>query len=122
MSDTATAVSSADPVSPDRSVARRVAVATFVGTAMEWYDFFLFTTAAAVVFNVQYFVSDNALTATMASFATLAVGFVARPLGALLFGWLGDRIGRKKVLTTRGWPSTTTRRPDSSPTSVARTP
>ncbi|MGW6401318.1 MFS transporter [Streptomyces sp. NPDC055134] len=100
MSDTATAVSSADPVSPDRSVARRVAVAAFVGTAMEWYDFFLFTTAAAVVFNVQYFVSDNALTATMASFATLAVGFVARPLGALLFGWLGDRIGRKKVLIT----------------------
>ncbi|MDQ8702525.1 MFS transporter [Streptomyces sp. LHD-70] len=100
MSDTVTAAHSADPASPDRAVARRVAVAAFVGTAMEWYDFFLFTTAAAVVFNVQYFVSDNALTATMASFATLAVGFVARPVGALLFGWLGDRVGRKRVLMT----------------------
>ncbi|MGI5467174.1 MFS transporter [Streptomyces sp. CA-132043] len=100
MSDTVTAESPADPAATERTVARRVAVAAFVGTAMEWYDFFLFTTAAAVVFNVQYFVSDDAVTATMASFATLAVGFVARPLGALLFGWLGDRIGRKKVLMT----------------------
>lgn len=104
MSDSAIAAVSAseptDTTATDRAVARRVAVAAFVGTAMEWYDFFLFTTAAAVVFNVQYFVSDNALTATMASFATLAVGFVARPLGALLFGWLGDRVGRKTVLMT----------------------
>ncbi|WP_072686925.1 MFS transporter [Rhodococcus marinonascens] len=83
-----------------RDTSRRVAFAAFVGTAMEWYDFFLFTTAAALVFNVQYFSSDNALTATMASFSTLAVGFVARPVGGLLFGWLGDRVGRKKILMT----------------------
>ncbi|MEV0947544.1 MFS transporter [Rhodococcus sp. NPDC049939] len=86
------------PIPPETS--RRVAFAAFVGTAMEWYDFFLFTTAAALVFNVQYFSSDNALTATMASFSTLAVGFVARPVGGLLFGWLGDRVGRKKILMT----------------------
>jgi MFS family permease len=96
--------STVQPVVPLASTppnsARKVAIAAFVGTAMEWYDFFLFTTAAALVFNVQYFVSDNALTATLASFATLAVGFVARPIGGLLFGWLGDRIGRRKVLMT----------------------
>jgi len=87
------------PSTPPTS-ARKVAIAAFVGTAMEWYDFFLFTTAAALVFNAQYFVSDNALTSTLASFATLAVGFVARPIGGLLFGWLGDRIGRRRVLLT----------------------
>ena len=74
------------PTPIPRDTSRRVAFAAFVGTAMEWYDFFLFTTAAALVFNVQYFVSDNALTATLASFGTLAVGFVARPVGGLLFG------------------------------------
>ncbi|MFC9832832.1 MFS transporter [Rhodococcus sp. NPDC127530] len=88
------------PTPIPRDTSRRVAFAAFVGTAMEWYDFFLFTTAAALVFNVQFFVSDNALTATLASFGTLAVGFVARPVGGLLFGWLGDRIGRKKILMT----------------------
>ncbi|MCZ4521565.1 MFS transporter [Rhodococcus ruber] len=82
----------------DAARTRRVAMAAFVGTAMEWYDFFLFTTAAAIVFNVQYFVSDSALVATLASFGTLAVGFVARPIGGLLFGKLGDSIGRKRVL------------------------
>ncbi|WP_407547709.1 MFS transporter [Streptomyces sp. Pv4-95] len=100
MSDTAAVPITEPPGTMDRAVARRVAVAAFVGTAMEWYDFFLFTTAAAVVFNVQYFVSGNALAATLASFATLAVGFVARPLGGLLFGRLGDRVGRKQVLMT----------------------
>jgi MFS family permease len=83
---------------PSARVARQVAIASFVGTAMEWYDFFLFTTAAALVFNVQYFVSDNALTATLASFATLAIGFVARPVGGVICGLLGDRVGRKKIL------------------------
>ncbi|CAM3856831.1 MULTISPECIES: MFS transporter [Tsukamurella] len=93
--DTSAASTSSDPTDDG---ARRVALAAFVGTAMEWYDFFIFTTAAALVFNVQFFVSHNALAATMASFATLAVGFIARPFGGILFGWLGDRIGRRKVL------------------------
>lgn len=79
---------------------KKVALAAFVGTAMEWYDFFLFTTAAALVFNAQFFVSGSAAAATLASFATLAVGFAARPFGGLLFGWLGDRIGRRSVLLT----------------------
>ncbi|MGV9713938.1 MFS transporter [Gordonia sp. NPDC003424] len=97
-----TPTTTGDTVAPTAGVetARRVALAAFVGTAMEWYDFFLFTTAAALVFNAQFFVSDNALAATLASFATLAVGFIARPFGGLLFGWLGDKIGRRKVLLT----------------------
>lgn len=88
------------PSADSLDTAKRVALAAFVGTAMEWYDFFLFTTAAALVFNAQFFVSHNALASTMASFATLAVGFVARPFGGLLFGWLGDKIGRRTVLLT----------------------
>ena len=78
--------------------AKRAAYGALVGNVLEWYDYFLFNTAAALVFNVQFFVSDNAATASMASFATLAVGFLVRPLGGVLFGWLGDRVGRKAVL------------------------
>lgn len=78
--------------------AKKASVGALVGNVVEWYDYFLFNTAAALVFNVQYFVSDNAATAAMASFATLAVGFFVRPLGGLIFGRLGDRIGRKTVL------------------------
>ncbi len=82
----------------DERTATKVAIGALVGNALEWYDFFLFTTAAALVFNVQYFVSDNPVTAAMASFATLAVGFVARPIGGLIFGRMGDRIGRRRTL------------------------
>ncbi|KAB1644566.1 MHS family MFS transporter [Pseudoclavibacter sp. CFCC 14310] len=91
----------ADPdtaVNVSTDVAKRASIAAFVGTAMEWYDFFLFTTAAALVFNVEFFTSENAFVASMASFATLAVGFVARPIGGLIFGALGDKIGRRRVL------------------------
>jgi len=82
----------------DESVTKKVALAALVGTALEWYDFFLFTTAAALVFNTQYFVSQDPFVAAMSSFATLAVGFVARPIGGFIFGALGDKIGRKKIL------------------------
>lgn len=78
--------------------AGKIAFATFVGTALEWYDYFLFGTAAALVFNRLYFTTLNATAATLAAFATFGVGFVARPLGAVLFGWMGDRIGRKPAL------------------------
>ncbi|WP_254910483.1 MFS transporter [Gulosibacter sp. 10] len=78
--------------------AKRAAYGALVGNVLEWYDYFLFNTAAALVFNVQYFVSENAATASMAAFATLAVGFLVRPLGGLFFGWLGDKVGRKAVL------------------------
>ncbi|GAA2468331.1 MFS transporter [Streptomyces macrosporus] len=78
--------------------AGRVAFASFVGTALEWYDYYLFGTAAAIVFNRLYFTSLNPTAATLAAFATFGVGFVARPIGAVIFGWLGDRIGRRPAL------------------------
>ncbi|WP_262107020.1 MFS transporter [Arthrobacter sp. Marseille-P9274] len=78
--------------------ATKVAIGALVGTAMEWYDFFLFSAAAALVFNVQYFTNENATAAAMASFATFGVGLVARPIGGMIFGAMGDRIGRRKTL------------------------
>ncbi|TNM56736.1 MFS transporter [Brevibacterium sediminis] len=78
--------------------ANKVAAGALIGTALEWYDFFLFSAAAALVFNVQYFTSENATAAAMASFATFGVGLAARPIGGLIFGRMGDRIGRRKVL------------------------
>lgn len=86
------------PRTLDERVTRKVALAALVGTALEWYDFFLFTTAAALVFNAQFFVSQDPFVAAMGSFATLAVGFVARPIGGFIFGALGDKVGRKKIL------------------------
>lgn len=80
--------------------AKRAATGALVGTVLEFYDYYLFNTAAALIFNVQYFVNDDPAAASMAAFATLAVGFLMRPLGGLLFGWMGDRIGRKAVLMT----------------------
>lgn len=79
--------------------ARKVAVGAFVGTAMEWYDFFLFGTAASLVFNRLYFTGEPVV-ATLSALATFAVGFVARPLGALVFGHIGDRVGRRTALLT----------------------
>lgn len=76
----------------------RTAVATLAGTTLEWYDFFLYGTAAALIFNKQFFPSLSPAAGTLAAFSTLAVGFVARPLGGLVFGHFGDRIGRKATL------------------------
>lgn len=77
---------------------RKVSIASFVGALMEWYDFFLYGTAAAVVFNVLFFPNNDPLVGTIASFATFAIGFLARPIGGLVFGHYGDKIGRKKIL------------------------
>src|SRR3954447_17814523 len=77
---------------------RKVIVASLVGTSLEWYDFFLYSTAAAVVFNRVFFPDVSPVTGTLLAFTTAAVGFVARPLGGMLFGHLGDRRGRKQVL------------------------
>ncbi len=77
---------------------RRVALASMVGTSIEWYDFFIFGTASALVFGRLFFPSDSELASTLAAFAALAVGFVARPVGGLVFGHFGDRLGRKTTL------------------------
>jgi metabolite-proton symporter len=89
---------SASPVS-DRTVAR-VVLASFIGTTIEWYDFFLYGTAAALVFNQLFFPTLDPLTGTMAAFGTYAVGFFARPVGGIVFGHFGDRMGRKSMLVT----------------------
>jgi MFS transporter, MHS family, shikimate and dehydroshikimate transport protein len=77
---------------------RRVVSASTVGTVIEWYDFFLYATAAALVFNVLFFPGSDPLTGTLAAFATYAVGFAVRPLGGLVFGYFGDKVGRKNIL------------------------
>ena len=78
--------------------ARRVALASAIGTTIEWYDFFIYGTAAAVVFGPQFFPQVSAFAATLASYATFAIGFGARPLGGIVMGHFGDRVGRKSTL------------------------
>jgi MFS transporter, MHS family, shikimate and dehydroshikimate transport protein len=75
-----------------------VALASLVGTTIEWYDFFLYGTAAALVFNRLYFPTFDPLAGTLAAFGTYAVGFIARPIGGIIIGHYGDRIGRKSML------------------------
>jgi len=77
---------------------RLVALASLIGTTIEWYDFFLYGTAAATVFNRLYFPTFDPLAGTMAAFATYTVGFAARPIGGIVIGHYGDRIGRKSML------------------------
>lgn len=77
---------------------RRVTAASTIGTAIEWYDFYLYSTAAALVLGPLFFPSENEAAGTLAAFATYAAGFVARPLGGILFGHFGDRVGRKYML------------------------
>ncbi|WP_369184243.1 MFS transporter [Streptomyces sp. Y1] len=76
----------------------RVVAASLIGTTIEWYDYFLYGTAAALVFGKVFFPASDPLTGTLLSFLTYAIGFAARPLGALVFGHFGDRVGRKKLL------------------------
>jgi MHS family shikimate/dehydroshikimate transporter-like MFS transporter len=84
----------------DLNSTRRVVLASFIGTTIEWYDFFLYVTASALVFGKLFFTTLDPLAATMASFATNAVGFFARPLGGIVFGHFGDKLGRKSMLVT----------------------
>jgi len=77
---------------------RIVAFASLIGTTIEWYDFFLYGTAAALVFNRLYFPTFDPLAGTLAAFGTYTVGFVARPIGGIIIGHYGDRIGRKSML------------------------
>src|SRR5688572_3339825 len=80
------------------SSVRKVIVASLIGTSLEWYDFFLYGSAAALVFGKLFFPQFESLTGTLLAFTTYAVGFVARPLGGIVFGHFGDRVGRRNVL------------------------
>lgn len=75
-----------------------VATASMIGTLIEWYDYFLYGTAAALVFNKLFFPSLDPSAGTIAAFATFAIGFIARPIGGIFFGHFGDKTGRKKML------------------------
>jgi metabolite-proton symporter len=89
---------SADGTSSQPQSIRKVVVASLIGTSLEWYDFFLYGSAAALVFNKLFFPDADPLTGTLLAFATSATGFVARPIGGVVFGHYGDKLGRKTVL------------------------
>lgn len=97
---TTTAQHHTDPAAPDDRGAgiRRVALASLTGSVLEWYDFFLYGFAATLVFGPLFFPRASAGAGVLAALGTFAVGFIARPLGGALFGHLGDRLGRKKML------------------------
>ncbi len=89
------------PPTPSAGVAdqsRRAAVAAFIGTTIEWYDFFIYGVAAALVFGPLFFAGETPFLGTLSAFGAFAVGFLARPAGGLIFGHLGDRFGRKRAL------------------------
>jgi MFS transporter, MHS family, shikimate and dehydroshikimate transport protein len=87
-----------DLVPDSQANLRRIVWSSVIGTAVEWYDFLIYGTATALVFNKIFFAAGNASLATIAAFGTYAVGFLARPLGAAIFGHYGDRVGRKAML------------------------
>ncbi|MFJ3923301.1 MFS transporter [Streptomyces sp. NPDC090022] len=84
--------------SPTPGSIKRVVAASLVGTTIEWYDFFLYGSAAALVFNTLFFPTADPLVGTLIAFVTYAIGFLARPLGGVVFGHFGDKLGRKKLL------------------------
>jgi MHS family shikimate/dehydroshikimate transporter-like MFS transporter len=86
------------PVTSDTAAMRRIVWSSVIGTAVEWYDFLIYGAATALVFNKIFFAAGNPALATIAAFGTYAVGFLARPLGAAIFGHFGDRVGRKAML------------------------
>src|SRR5919112_5434122 len=90
--------SSAQAAAPSPSTVRKVALAAMAGSAIEWYDFFIYLTAAALVFGPLFFPGSSEVAGVLASFSTAAVGFLARPIGGVLFGHFGDRLGRKPTL------------------------
>ncbi|BBY48581.1 MFS transporter [Mycolicibacterium arabiense] len=86
------------PADDSAKTVRTALAASLIGTTIEWYDFFLYATAASLVFNNAFFPDQSSLVGTLLSFATFAVGFVVRPIGGFVFGHVGDRIGRKRTL------------------------
>src|SRR5438477_1591812 len=95
---TSAAADIALPAEEQRRQLRRAVIASTVGTTIEWYDFFLYSTVTGLVFARLYFPQSDPLVGTLEAFAIYAVGFVARPLGAAIFGHYGDRVGRKSTL------------------------
>src|SRR5438874_10301126 len=96
----ATYTAAAAPLSDaeHRKQLHRAVVAATIGTTIEWYDFFLYSIVTGLVFAKLYFPKSEPLTGTLEAFAIYAVGFIARPIGAAIFGHYGDRIGRKSTL------------------------
>ena len=88
------------PQQPKKSSHRLAGISSMVGTTIEWYDFFIYGAAAALIFNKLFFPNLDPLTGVLAAFATYAVGFIGRPLGGIIFGHFGDKIGRKTMLLT----------------------
>ena len=82
----------------DPRVIRKVVTSALIGATIEWYDFFLYGVVAGIVFSKLYFPSDDPLISTLLAYTTFAVGFVTRPLGGVIFGHFGDRVGRKSIL------------------------
>lgn len=97
MSETTPRTAEHQPGPPPASI-RKVIIASVIGTSLEWYDFFIYGTAAALVFNKLFFPEFEPLLGTLLAFTTYAVGFIARPLGGVVFGHFGDKLGRKNVL------------------------
>ena len=95
---TATTTIGSLPEAEHSAQLRKAVIASTIGTAIEWYDFFLYGTAAGLVFGKLYFPNENPLSATLLAFGTYFIGFVGRPIGAAIFGHYGDRIGRKATL------------------------
>ncbi len=91
-------MSQSDTLLDERRARRRAMISSYLGTTVEFYDFLLYGTAAALVFPILFFPGTDPLTGTLASFGTLAVGYLARPLGGIVFGHFGDRLGRKRML------------------------
>src|SRR5471032_1969870 len=83
---------------PQDANLRRVILSSLIGATIEWYDFFLYGVVAGIVFNKLYFPSSDETVSTLLAYTTFAVGFITRPLGGVIFGHFGDRIGRKSVL------------------------
>src|SRR5262249_57635362 len=87
------------PSGSDHSIQlRKAVIASVIGSAIEWYDFFIYGIAAGLIFGKLYFPNEEPLTATLAAFGTYFIGFIGRPIGAAIFGHYGDRIGRKATL------------------------
>lgn len=82
----------------DKSMIRRIVCASVIGATIEWYDFFLYGVVAGIVFNKLYFPANDPFVSTLLAYATFAVGFITRPLGGVIFGHFGDKIGRKSML------------------------